>query len=186
MKTLLSILCALALVGPANAKTKKITAAPEAPTVRSRTVASSISLHAQGTSSGAAAGGSVTQSGGARTTTTHSSGIQIGLNNLGAVPETVTVRWFWVGRYEKSRNFFRADDGEKAVTLDPKKSESILAEGGNIESHVTKGKTSEYKSGGHLLGWVVWVTNGKGELIAVRTSDTAYEGFVTAPPPKQR
>lgn len=172
---------------PTFAKTKKVTAAPEAPAEKPSVVPSSISVRVQTISNGTGAvAGTATPSGAARATTSHNSGIQIGVSNLGAAPETVTVRWFWVGRYEKSRNYFRADDGEKAITLDPKKSENVFAQGGGIESHITTGKSSTYKSGGHMTGWVVTATNAKGELLALRASDSYLEGFASAPPAKQR
>ena len=179
-------LCIFALMQPVFGKAKKITAAPEAPAEKPHTVASSISLQVRTASNGAVSGGTTNPTGAVRATVTHSSGIQIGLTNLGAMAEMVTVRWFWVGKYEKSRNWFRVGDGEKTVTLDPKKAENIFAEGGEIESHVTKGKGSQYKSGGHMAGWVVTASNAKGDLVAVRTSDSYLEGFATTPPPKQR
>ena len=183
---LILLFCAFVLAQPAFAKSKKIAAAPEAVADKPRVVASGISLNVVTVASGAAAGGSVAQSGAARATVAHGSGMQIGVTNLGAATEAVTVRWFFVGKYEKSRNWFRAGDGEKVVTLDPKKAETLFAEGGAIESHVTKSKTSQYKSGGHMTGWVVSASNAKGELVAFRASDSYLEGFVSAPPPKQR
>lgn len=184
--TLAVFVCVFLMMPPAFARTKKISAAPEAPGGKPGIVASSVSLHVVTASNGAAASGSTTSAGAARATTTHSAGIQIGIMNLGLSAETVAVRWFWVGRYEKSRNWFRAGDGEKAVTLDPKKSENLFAASGDIENHVTKSKTSQYKSGGHMTGWVVTASNAKGELIAVRASDSYLEGFASQPPPKQR
>lgn len=113
-------------------------------------------------------------------------GVEVTVANLGAQPESVTVHWFWVGRYEKSRNWFRAGDGERKVSLEPKKSEPPFLAGGDVEEHNTKGASSQYKSGGHLIGWVVTAMNAKGELVGLRASDTYLEGFAAEPPPKQR
>lgn len=184
--SLIFLLGAFVLLQPASGKGKGISASPEAPVAKPHVVVSGISLSVQTVTNGAAAGASATQSGAARATVAHGSGIRIGVTNLGGAPESVTVRWFFVGKYEKSRNWFRAGDGEKSVSLDPKKAEALFGEGGTIESHVTKSGTSQYKSGGHMAGWVVSATNAKGELVGFRTSDSYLEGFVSAPPPKQR
>ena len=121
-----------------------------------------------------------------RTTTTHGTTVEITVGNLGAEAENVTVRWFWVGRYETSRNFFRAGDGEKALSLDPRKSQVVLADDADIESHETKSRTGNYKSGGKMLGWVAAVYDSKGKLQASKASDTYLQGFATARPPLQR
>jgi len=121
-----------------------------------------------------------------RTTTTHGTDLEITIGTLGAAPEEVTVRWFWVGRYESSNNYFRSGDGEKAVTVDPKKAQVVIADGAEIETHYTHSKKGSYKSGGKMVGWVVGAYNGRGELIATKASDSYLTGFASKPPPKQR
>lgn len=182
------LIFAFFIAQPAFGARRKIkTATPEAPSEKPRLAASSISLQAQGVASGSGvSSGQPPKRGAERTTTAHKSGIQIGVRNLGTTTETVTVKWFWLGRYETSKNFFRADDGEKVLTLTAQQGETVFAEGGDIESHFTTTKKSEYKSGGRVAGWLVMVSNGKGELVAVRASDSVLEGFALKPPAKQR
>jgi hypothetical protein len=121
-----------------------------------------------------------------RQTTNHHETLQINVGNLGPVPAVVTVRWFWVGRYVTSGNWFRAGEGEKLLTIDPKKSEIVLAENGDSESHVTKAAHEHYKSGGNMLGWIVTVANRQGEIQAVKASEPNLQGFAVAVPPKKR
>ncbi|MEI9894832.1 MAG: hypothetical protein WDN28_13345 [Chthoniobacter sp.] len=121
-----------------------------------------------------------------RKTTTHSETLEIHVGNLGTLPASVTVHWFWVGRYATSGNWYRAGDGEKTLAIDPKKSEVVLAEASDIEGHVTKGSHEHYQSGGNLLGWVVTVKNSQAEIQAVKASDAYLEGFAVQEPPKKR
>jgi hypothetical protein len=121
-----------------------------------------------------------------RKTTTHSATLEIDVRNLGAVPANVTVRWFWVGRYVTSGNWFRAGEGEKPLVIEPKKMEIILAENGDSEGHVTKSAHEHYKSGGNMLGWVVTVMNNQGEIQAVKSSESYLQGFAVELPPKKR
>ncbi|MEP6670465.1 MAG: hypothetical protein ABJF10_14995 [Chthoniobacter sp.] len=121
-----------------------------------------------------------------RKTTTHSETLEINVRNLGPVLANVTVHWFWVGRYVTSGNWFRAGEGEKALAIDSKKSEVVLAECGDVEGHVTKAANEHYKSGGNMLGWVVTVMNSQGEIQAVKASDAYLQGFAIEQPPKKR
>lgn len=186
MKLFIRLVCAFALASVVFGKGKAIKATPDVPAFKSRPVASSITLSVRQGSSGRVAGATTTASGAERSTTVHSVGIEISVANLGAQLECVTVRWFWVGRLEKSRNWFRTGDGEKTVALDPKKAESPFVANGEIEDHKTKSASSQYQSGGHLAGWVVTAHNAKGELVGLRASDSYLEGFAAEPPPKQR
>ena len=188
MRLFLRVVSVLAFVSVSYGKGKVVkTTAPEAPTVKPKIVASSISLSVrQGSSSQASAAVANTASGAARSTTEHGVGVEVTVANLGMEPENVTVRWFWVGRYEKSANHFRTGDGEKTILVEPKKTQPPFAASGDIEGHDTKGATSQYKSGGHIIGWVVTAHSAKGDLIAVKVSDSYLEGFAVEPPPKQR
>jgi hypothetical protein len=187
MRFFLLLVCAFALVSFGFGRSKTIKAAPQAPPLKSRPVPSSITLSVRSTSSGrTAAPATATASGAVRSTTVHGVGIEIAVANLGAQQENVTVKWFWVGRFETSRNWFRTGDGEKTVLLEPKKTEPPFLASGEIEDHKTKSTTSQYQSGGHLAGWVVTAHNAKGELVALRASDSYLEGFAAEPPPKQR
>ena len=75
-----------------------------------------------------------------RTTTAHGSSVEITVENGGATPEPVTLRWFAVGRYETSKKFFRNGDGEKALKVAPKASETFVADC-DIDSHETNSKS---------------------------------------------
>ncbi|EDY16266.1 hypothetical protein CfE428DRAFT_6169 [Chthoniobacter flavus Ellin428] len=121
-----------------------------------------------------------------RKTTTHSETLQINVGNLGTTSAAVTVHWFWVGRYATSGNWFRAGEGEKPLTIDPRKSEVVLAEAGDVEGHVTRSAHEHYKSGGNLLGWVVTVSNSHGEIQVVKASEQYLQAFAAEPPPKKR
>ena len=112
--------------------------------------------------------------------------MEIAVANIGTKPENVTVRWFWAGRYEKSGNWFRVGDGEKAVSLEPKKTEPPFLASGEIDEHKTKSATSHYTSGGHLVGWIVTAHNAGGEMVAFKASDSYLENFAATPPPKQK
>ena len=120
-----------------------------------------------------------------RVTVAHGSSVGITLENAGANAEHVTVRWFAVGRYETSRNFFRNGDGEKAVSLPPKSSQDFIADC-NIESHDTKSTKGSYKSGGKLVGWVVAMYDNKGKLLSSAASDPNLDQFAAKPPALQR
>ena len=104
---------------------------------------------------------------------------------MGTTQENVTVRWFAVGRYETSKNFFRNGDGEKALIVPSKTSQNFVAEFAN-ESHDTKSTKSSCKSGGKLVGWVVAMYDSKGKLISAAASDTYLEEFAVTPPHLQR
>lgn len=117
----------------------------------------------------------------ARITTAHGSSVEITVENAGATPESVTVRWFAVGRYETSKNFFRNGDGEKTLKIAPKASEAFVADCA-IDSHETKSTKGSYKSGGKLVGWVVAMYDSKGKLQAATASDPALERFAADPP----
>lgn len=121
-----------------------------------------------------------------RTTTAHSETLQINVGNLGTAPANVTVRWFSVGRYATSGNWFRAAEGEKALAIDPRKSEIVLAEAGDVQEHDTRAAHEHYVSGGNRLGWVVTVVNSQGQIQAVKCSDSFLQGFALQPPPKKR
>lgn len=121
-----------------------------------------------------------------RLTTTHSERLQINVGNLGMSPASVTVRWFWVGRYVTSGNWFRAAEGEKLLAIDPRKSEIVLAEAGDVQEHDTRGGHEHYVSGGNRLGWVVSILNSQGQIQAVKCSDSFLQGFALQPPPKKR
>jgi len=123
--------------------------------------------------------------GSSRTTKAHSSALEISVKNLGKQADSVTLRWFWLGRYESSKNWFRAGDGDKTITVDPTKVATIVTDAVEVESHKTSGASS-YKSGGKLLGWIVIGANAKGETEFVKASDSLYLGFATQPPPKLR
>lgn len=123
--------------------------------------------------------------GSTRTTKAQSSALEISVKNLGKQANSVTLRWFWLGRYESSGNWFRTGDGEKAITVDPTKVATIVTDAVEVESHKTSGASS-YKSGGKLLGWIVIGENVKGEREFVRASDSLYLGFAAQPPPKLR
>ena len=120
-----------------------------------------------------------------RVTVAHGSSVAVTVENVGTAPENVTVRWFAVGRYETSKNFFRNGDGEKALIVPPKSSQDFVAEFLN-ESHDTKSTKSSYKSGGKLVGWVVAMYDSKGKLISSAASDTYLEEFAVTPPHLQR
>ena len=120
-----------------------------------------------------------------RVTVDHGSSVAVTVENIGASPENVTVRWFAVGRYETSKNFFRNSDGEKALTVPSKSSQDFVADFLN-ESHDTKSTKGSYKSGGKLVGWVVAMYDSKGKLISSAASDTYLEEFAAKPPPQQR
>ena len=120
-----------------------------------------------------------------RVTVTHGSSVAITVENVGATPENVTVRWFAVGRYETSKNFFRNGDGEKALTVPPKSSQDFVADFA-ADSHDTKSTNSNYKSGGKLVGWVVAMYDSKGKLLLSNASDTYLEELAATPPPLQR
>ena len=148
---------------------------------------SSITLSARSIAGVRAAGSTAAPNPAAtRTTTSQGTTVEITVGNLGADAENVTVRWFWVGRYETSRNFFRAGDGEKALSLDPRKAQIVLADDADIESHETKSRTGNYKSGGKMVGWVASVYDSKGKLQASKASDTYLQCFAAEPPPLQR
>jgi len=121
-----------------------------------------------------------------RVTTGHSETLKISVGNLGMTPTTVTVRWFWVGRYATSGNWFHAAEGEKTVAIDSRKSEIVLADAGDIEEHDTRAAHEHYVSGGNRLGWVVTVINSQGQIQAVKSSDSFLQGFAVQPPPKKR
>src|SRR5438128_1053769 len=124
MRLLLWLVCAFALESIVLGKGKAIKATPEVPALESCPVSSSITLSVRQASSGRTGGPATTTASGAeRSTNVHSVGIEVAVANLGAQPENVTVKWFWVGRFEKSRNWFRTGDGEKTLLLEPKKTE---------------------------------------------------------------
>jgi hypothetical protein len=149
--------------------------------------ATSITVDARNVASGrTVAEGTAPNPEATRQTTTHSATVEIDVRNLGATPANVTVHWFWVGRYVTSGNWFRAGEGEKALTIESKKMEVILAENGDSEGHVTKSAHEHYKSGGNMLGWVVSVANAQGEIQAVKASDTYLQAFAVQLPPKKR
>ena len=143
MRLLLRLVCACALISIVFGTAKAIRATPEVPAIPSRPVASSITLSVRQASNGRTLGPAATTASGAeRSTTVHSVGIEISVANLGAQQENVTVKWFWVGRFEKSRNWFRTGEGEKAIVLEPKKTEPAFLATGEIEEHKTKSTTS--------------------------------------------
>jgi hypothetical protein len=107
------------------------------------------------------------------------------VKNLGKQANSVKLRWFWLGRYESSKNWFRAGDGERTIAVDPTKVATIVTDAVEVESHKTSGASS-YKSGGKLLCWIVIGENAKGEREFVRASDSLYLGFAAQPPPKLR
>ena len=117
----------------------------------------------------------------ARITTAHGSSVEITVKNAGTTPENVTVRWFAVGHYVTSKNFFRNGDGEKALKVAPKASETLVADC-DIDSHETKSTKGSYKSGGKLVGWVVAMYDNKGKIQAATASDPALEHFAADPP----
>ena len=123
--------------------------------------------------------------GSSRTTKAHSSALEISVKNLGKQADSVTLRWFWLGRYESSKNWFRAGDGDKTITVDPTKVATIVTDAVEVESHKTSGASS-YKSGGKLLGWIVIGANAKGETEFVKASESLYLGCAPQPPPKLR
>jgi hypothetical protein len=147
----------------------------------------SITLDVRNVAAGkSAAAGTAPNPDATRVTTTHSETLQINVGNLGTTPSNVTVRWFWVGRYATSGNWFRAAEGEKALAIDPRKSEIVLAEAGDVQEHDTRGAHEHYVSGGNRLGWVVSVVNSQGQIQAVKCSDSFLQGFAIQPPPKKR
>ena len=121
-----------------------------------------------------------------RTTTTHDHAAELTAFNLSAEPVKTNVRWFWVGRYEKSKNIFRASEGEKTLQLETKKGETIVIVEGEVENHTTKSKNGSYISGGHILGWVAVAVNARNEIIASAVSLNNLKEYVANPPPKQR
>lgn len=173
-----------ALVTSAFGATKSSPNIPPAPLQPLKV--SKISLGARNVASGQARGAGVAPStDSTRTTTAHEATLEISAKNLGTQTQAVTLRWFWLGRYETSKNWFRSGDGEKVVTLDPSKATVFVVDNVDVESHQTKGGSS-YVSGGRLFGWVVTASNSKGETEVVRVSDSLYLGFATTPPPKMR
>jgi hypothetical protein len=184
-RTLFSVLLALTLSGPVFGASKYSKTVPKEtiPTV----VVTTITLDARNVAAGRALSDGVAPNPDAtRKTTTHSATLQIDVGNLGTTPANVTVHWFWVGRYATSGNWFRSGEGEKTLAIDPKKSELVLAEAGDIEGNVTKAANEHYKSGGNMLGWVVTVKNPAGEIQAMKTSEGYLQGFAAEPPPKKR
>ena len=178
------LIVAATLVTSAFAEPKSSPTIPPAPLEPLRV--SKISLGARNIASGQARGAGVAPSvDSTRTTTTHEATLEISAKNLGTQTESVTLRWFWLGRYESSKNWFRSGDGEKVVTLDPSKATVFVVDNVDVESHQTKGGSS-FVSGGRILGWVVTASNSKGEREVVRVSDSLYLGFATMPPPKLR
>lgn len=148
---------------------------------------SSITLDARNVATGQSAGTGIAPNPDAtRVTTTHSETLQINVGNLGTTLANVTVRWFWVGRYATSGNWFRAAEGEKTLAIDPRKSEIVLAEAGDVQEHNTRAAHEHYVSGGNRLGWVVTVVNGQGQIQAMKSSDSFLQGFALQPPPKKR
>ncbi|MEI6703062.1 MAG: hypothetical protein WCL71_05935 [Deltaproteobacteria bacterium] len=121
-----------------------------------------------------------------RITTSHDHAAELTVFNLSPEPVKTIVRWFWVGRYEKSKNIFRASEGEKSLELESKKGESILIVEGEVENHITKSKNGSYISGGHIIGWVAFAVNARNEIIASAVSLNNLKEYVANPPPKQR
>ena len=121
----------------------------------------------------------------ARQTVAHGSSVNVSVENVGSAPVNVTLRWFAVGRYETSKNFFRNGDGEKQLKVAPKSSGELTVDC-NIQSHVTKSKKGSYESGGKLVGWVVAMYDDAGKLVDVAASDPALARFGTEPPNRQR
>lgn len=157
---------------------------PEPPTLL---LASNITLDARNDATGRAQGlDAVSTADKTRMTTAHTSTVRITVVNLGAAPESVSLHWFWVGRYDKSRNWFRSGEGDKEITIDPKQSQTVFVEDTDIEAHDTKSKTEHYKSGGNNLGWVVTASNSNHEMEAIKASDPTLEGFAAKQPPKMR
>ena len=181
-----ALLAFLILGSSASARTKASKSVPtEAPKVAT---SSGISIDAKNIAAGRFKGGeeAVTPKS-VRVTTTHTQVVEIVTRNLGTQTEKVTLHWFWVGRYSLSRNWFRKSDGEKTFDLDPKKMETVQAEYGEAEEHVTKNKKgSTYKSGGNMLGWVVVAYNSKKEIVAIKVSDPYLQNFAAEPPAKAR
>ncbi len=158
--------------------------------VGSSLIRSSLSLDARNLSTGWTEGESSRGKGVTRTTTAHTETVEITVRNLGVISVTATIHWFWVGRYTTSKNWFRAGDAEKLITLEPNKTQTILAENEGIEAFDTRKKSKKrpehYQSGGNLQGWVVVAYDGKHEILATKTSDPLLAGFVVSPPPKKR
>lgn len=178
------LILAATLVTSAFAAPKSSPTIPPAPLEPLRF--SKISLGARNIASGQSRGAGVAPGADStRTTTSHEATLEISAKNLGTQTQAVTLRWFWIGRYETSKNWFRSGDGEKVVTLDPSKATVFAVDNVDVESHQTKGGSS-YVSGGRLFGWVVTASNSKGETEVVRVSDSLYLGFATTPPPKMR
>ncbi len=178
------IIVAASLVTSAFAAPKSSPTIPPAPLEPLRV--SKISLGARSIANGQTKGsGAAPNADSTRTTTSHEATLEISVKNLGRTTEAVTLRWFWLGRYESSKNWFRSGDGDKVVTLDPSKATIFVVDNVDVESHQTKGSSS-YVSGGKLSGWVVIASNSKGETEVIRTSDSLYLGFATTPPPKVR
>ncbi|MBA3961168.1 MAG: hypothetical protein H0X40_04600 [Chthoniobacterales bacterium] len=94
-----------------------------------------------------------------RITTTQEATVEISVVNIGTSPEEVTLQWYWVGRYARSRKWFRAGEGGKMITADPRQAQTVLAEGATIEGYETRGKKEHYKSGGNMIGWIVTASN---------------------------
>src|SRR5947208_2678929 len=110
--TLVPILAFVLLSAPAfaDSKSSKDVPAPE----KARVVTSSITLNARNVASGRDKTTSATpNSGTARATTGHTATVEITVGNLGTAADVVVLHWFWIGRYEKSKNWFRSGDGEK-------------------------------------------------------------------------
>lgn len=120
-----------------------------------------------------------------RISVAHGASVEITIENVGTATENVTVRWFAVGLYETSKNYFRSGDGQKAMSLRPKSSETFAAEF-VIESHNTTSAKGSYKSGGKLVGWVVALYDKDGNLLSASASDTYLEDFAANPPRLQR
>jgi hypothetical protein len=186
---LVSLITVIAFTAVASAQNKYSTEVPKA--TAAAKITSSITLDARNTVAGRAKGPGTSPSRGAkRVTTAHTQTVEITVGNLGTTTETVTIKWFWAGRYETSNNWFRSEYDEKLVTVEPQKPQIILAESAGIEGHdikkQTKKKHMHYKSGGDMQGWVVVAYDNKHEIQAIKTSDPLLNGFVASPPPKQR
>jgi hypothetical protein len=122
----------------------------------------------------------------ARQTVSHGFSVSIRVDNLGTTAENVVVKWFAMGRYETSKNFFRNGDGEKNIKVAPKSSSEEIVADCYIESHDTKSKKGTYQSGGKLVGWVVAMYDTNGKIQAVVASDAALKRFAEEPPNRQR